>query len=216
MSTLLADPPQLLGDLSAEEFGAALNQAAAWAIQYRSNIDQQNISPEVQPGEVTRRLPAAMPAEPVPLEDILREFKQLILPNVVHWGHPQFLGYFGSTTTAPGIIGELLAATLNVSAMTWRTSPAATELESVVLLWLRKLLKLPENFFGVVYDTASVATMHALAAARENLDLNIRKLGLCGRGDVPRLRIYASDQAHSSVVKAAITLGVGEANVRHI
>jgi aromatic-L-amino-acid decarboxylase len=216
MSRLLADPPQLLGDLSAEEFGAALSQAAAWAIQYRSNIDQQNISPDVQPGEVTRRLSTAMPAEPVPLEDILREFKQLILPNVVHWGHPQFLGYFGSTTTAPGIIGELLAATLNVSAMTWRTSPAATELESVVLDWLRKLLQLPEDFFGVVYDTASVATMHALAAARENLNLNIRKLGLCGRDDVPPLRIYASDQAHSSVIKAAIVLGIGEANVRRI
>ena len=100
--------------------------------------------------------------------------------------------------------------------MTWATSPAATELEAVILRWLRVLLKLPDDFFGVVYDTASVATLHALAAARESLQFNIRALGLSGRNDVPRLRIYASDQAHSSIVKAAVTLGIGETNVVHI
>jgi aromatic-L-amino-acid decarboxylase len=110
----------------------------------------------------------------------------------------------------------LMAATLNVSAMTWATSPAATELEAVVLKWLRQLLHLPEQFFGVVYDTASVATMHALAAAREQLPLNTRALGLAGREDVPRLRIYVSEHTHSSVVKAAITLGIGEANVKRV
>jgi aromatic-L-amino-acid decarboxylase len=138
------------------------------------------------------------------------------MPGIVHWGHPAFLGYFGSTTTAPGILGEMLAAALNVSAMTWRTSPAATELEALVLDWLRQMLELPVDFTGIVYDTASVAVLHALAAARESLGLDARARGLCGRAEVPVLRIYASDQAHSSIEKAAIMLGIGERNVRRV
>ena len=206
----------LLGDLPEGEFRAALHQAAEWAADYRSNIAERPISVHSQPGNVSARLPTSIPKLPVPIETVVGDFERLILPNLVHWGHPAFLGYFGSTTTAPGILGEMIAATLNVSAMTWATSPAATELESVVLRWLREMLQLPEKFFGVVYDTASVATLHALAAARESLPLNIRALGLTGRQDLPRLRIYASDQAHSSIVKAAITLGIGEINVKRI
>ncbi len=205
-----------LGDLSTEKFRDLLHQAADWAANYRLNIEQNAISPQVKPGEVTKGLPSQIPQSPQPVETIIADFERLIFPNLVHWGHPAFLGYFGSTTTAPGILGELMAATLNVSAMTWATSPAATELESVVLRWLRELLRLPEEFFGVVYDTASVATLHALAAARESLSLQIRSEGLSGRPELPTLRIYASDQAHSSVVKAAITLGVGESNVRRV
>ena len=205
-----------LGDLPEEKFRAALCQATDWAVNYRSSIGGRPISGQGKPGDVTASLPSRIPPQAVPIENILADFDRLILPNLVHWGHPSFLGYFGSTTTAPGIIGELIAATLNVSAMTWATSPAATELEGLVLRWLRDLLHLPDDFFGVVYDTASVATLHALAAARESLPFNIRALGLAGRDDLPRLRIYASDQAHSSIVKAAITLGVGEVNVRRI
>ena len=206
----------MLGDLPEEEFRAALHQAAEWAADYRSNLEQQAISPLLKPGEVAANFPSSIPMWPTPIENVMADFKRLILPNLVHWGHPAFIGYFGSTTTAPGILGEMMAAVLNVSAMTWATSPAATELESVILRWLREMLQLPEEFFGVVYDTASVATLHALAAARERLPLNIRALGLSGRQDLPRLRIYASDQSHSSIVKAAITLGIGEANVRRI
>ncbi len=205
-----------LGDLPAEEFRELLHQAADWAADYRLNIEQNAISPQVKPGQVTASLRQHIPELPQPVETIMADFERLIVPNLVHWGHPAFLGYFGSTTTAPGILGELMAATLNVSAMTWATSPAATELESVVLGWLRELLHLPEEFFGVVYDTASVATLHALAAARESLSLNIRSDGLAGRPEIPTLCVYTSDQAHSSVVKAAITLGIGESNVRRV
>lgn len=148
--------------------------------------------------------------------DVLRDLDQVILPNIVHWGHPSFLGYFASTTTAPGIVGEMFAAAFNVSAMTWRTSPAATELETVVLNWMRQMLGLPAEFTGIVYDTASVGLLHALAAAREELNLDVRRAGLSGRADVPTLVVYASDQAHNSLEKAAITLGIGEANVRRI
>lgn len=208
--------PVVLGDLSQDDFRAALSQAAEWSINYRARIEERAISSGVKPGDVIASLPSEIPTLPLPMKDIMADFERLILPDLVHWGHPAFLGYFGSTTTSPGIIGEMIAATLNVSAMTWRTSPAATELETVVLQWLRSMLHLPDNYFGVVYDTASVATLHALAAARESLPLNVRALGLCGRTDIPRLRIYTSDQGHSSIVKAAITLGIGEANVRRI
>jgi aromatic-L-amino-acid decarboxylase len=207
---------EILGDLPEQDFRAALHQAAEWAANYRTNLEQRAISPAGKPGDVAASLPSSIPLLPTPIENVMEDFRRLILPNLVHWGHPAFLGYFGSTTTAPGILGELMAATLNVSAMTWATSPAATELESVVVRWLREMLQLPEKFFGVVYDTASVATLHALAAARESLALNIRALGLSGRYELPRLRIYASNQAHSSIVKAAITLGIGEENVKRI
>ncbi len=207
-----------LGDVPPEEFRAQLHKVADWIADYREHIEQRPISPNILPGQLTAQLPSTPPAQPENIDNIFADFEQLIVPNLVHWGHPAFLGYFGSTTTAPGIYGEMLAAALNVSAMTWRTSPAATELETVVLDWIRQMIELPQEFEGVVYDTASVAIMHALAAARENLGLNVRREGLCGRvhDAVPRLVIYASDQAHSSIEKAAIALGIGEANVRRV
>ncbi|MGH7622568.1 MAG: pyridoxal phosphate-dependent decarboxylase family protein, partial [Gemmatimonadaceae bacterium] len=141
------------------------------------------------------------------------ELDSIIMPGIVHWGHPAFLGYFGSTSNGPALLGEMIAAALNVSAMTWRTSPAATELEGVVLSWIREMVRLPASFTGIVYDTASVALMHALAAAREVAASDVRRRGLAGRSDLGVFRIYASDKAHSSVEKAAVVLGLGEENV---
>jgi aromatic-L-amino-acid decarboxylase len=126
-----------------------------------------------------------------------------------------FLGYFGWTATAPGILGEIISVPLNVNTMTWRTCPAATELETVVIDWLRQWLGLPDEFGGVVYDTASVGIMHALAVAREEAAPSTRKFGLINR-DLPRFRIYTSDEAHSAAEKAAITLGIGEENVQRV
>ena len=204
------------GDVSAEEFRAALHRAADWVADYRGGIERLPVSPHTEPGDVAALLPEEMPEQSAPLSELFDELDRLVLPHIVNWGHPSFLGYFGSTTTAPGVLGEMLAAALNVSAMTWRTSPAATELETVVLEWMRRALGLPGEFTGVVYDTASVALLHALAAAREGLGLDARRRGLAGRADVPVLRVYASDQAHSSVEKAAVTIGVGEENVRRV
>jgi aromatic-L-amino-acid/L-tryptophan decarboxylase len=206
----------ILGDVPGEEFRTALARVAAWVFDYRSGIEGRRITPELRPGEFAERFPAELPDAPQSLDEILTEFETRVVPAVVHWGHPSFLGYFGSTTTAPGILGETLAAALNVSAMTWATSPAATELEEVVLKWIRSLVGLPAEFTGVVYDTASVAVLHALAAARESLGLDVRARGLAGRADLPVMRVYASEQAHSSVVKAAVTLGLGERNVRRV
>jgi aromatic-L-amino-acid decarboxylase len=210
-----AETPDL-GDLPAEEFRRLLHEVADWVADYRAGIETRRVVPEHAPGATLANLPEAPPETAQPMEEILRDFERVVMPGIVHWGHPAFLGYFATTTTAPGILGEMLAAALNVSAMTWQTSPAATELESVVLEWIRQMLRLPSEFQGVVYDTASVAVVHALAAAREELGLDVRREGLAGRADMPALTLYASDQAHSSLEKAAITLGIGEANVRRI
>jgi aromatic-L-amino-acid decarboxylase len=209
------DPPEL-GDMPPEEFRKALHRVADWVADYRESIDALRISPDIAPGDITAGLPQAPPDAPVPFSEIFRDFQNLIIPGIVHWGHPAFFGYFGSTTTSAGILGEMLMGALNVSTMTWRTSPAATELETLVLEWLRQMLGLSRDFTGVVYDTASVAVVHALAAARENLGVDARARGLCGRPEVPVLRVYASDQAHSSIEKAAITLGIGQQNVRRV
>ena len=209
-------PTPDLGDLPEAEFRRLLHEVADWIADYRSGIETRRVVPAHSPGATMSELSAAPPQTAESMDEILRDFDRVIMPGIVHWGHPSFLGYFATTTTAPGIIGEMLAAALNVSAMTWQTSPAATELETIVLDWLRQMLGLPSEFQGVVYDTASVAVLHALAAAREELGFDVRGAGLAGRADLPALTLYASDQAHSSLEKAAITLGVGEANVRRI
>ena len=208
-------PENELGDISNESFRRHLHEVADWIADYRERILDRPISPTAEPGAIIARLPKTAPELGEPLEGILRDVDQILVPGVVHWGHPRFMGYFGSTTTAPGILAEMITAALNVNAMTWRTSPAANELETLVLSWLRQWLDLPAAFGGVVYDTASIATMHALAAAREAAGDSIREAGLAGRG-LPQFRIYASDQAHSSIEKSAIALGLGESNVRRV
>jgi aromatic-L-amino-acid/L-tryptophan decarboxylase len=204
------------GDLPADVFREHLHKVADWVADYRENIAKQRISPTGKPGAITAALPATAPETGEPLPEIFADVDRHIMPGVVHWAHPQFMGYFGCTTTAPGILAEMIAAALNVNAMTWRTSPVATELETVVLGWLRQWLGLPEEFGGVVYDTASIGSMHALAVAREEAGVSIRTLGLSGRAELPIFRVYVSDQAHSSIDKAAIALGLGEHNVRKI
>ncbi|MDQ2766738.1 MAG: pyridoxal-dependent decarboxylase [Gemmatimonadota bacterium] len=203
-----------LGDFSDEEMRAQLHRVADWIAEYRATIETRAIAPSVEPGEIAVGFAREAPREGVGIEQVMSELDTLIMPGIVHWGHPAFLGYFGSTSNGPALLGEMIAAALNVSAMTWRTSPAATELEGVVVAWIREMVALPETFMGIVYDTASVALMHALAAAREVAGGEIRRRGLAGRGGELRpLRVYASDQAHSSVEKAMIVLGLGEENV---
>ncbi|PYL48884.1 MAG: amino acid decarboxylase [Verrucomicrobia bacterium] len=203
------------GDTPPEEFRKQLHELADWIADFRENIEQLRVAPDDKPGAIRARLPKHAPEEGEPFEKILADVDHIIVPGMVHWSHPMFLGYFGWTSTAPGILGEILTAPLNVNAMTWRTCPAATELEIVVVDWLRQWIGLSDEFEGVIYDTASVGIMHALAVAREEAAPATRKLGLTDR-DLPRLRIYTSDQAHSSAEKAGIALGLGEENVIRI
>jgi len=151
------------------------------------------------------------------MEAILADFDQLLVPGITHWNSPGFMAYFAITGSGPGILGEMLSAALNINGMLWRTSPAATELEQVAVDWLRQMLGLPHPLFGVINDTASSGSLYALAAAREAIpDVQIRQLGMSGRAEVPRLRYYASQEAHSSVEKAGIVLGVGQAGLHKI
>jgi aromatic-L-amino-acid decarboxylase len=203
------------GDTPPEIFRKQIHQLADWIADFRERLGTLRVSPNGKPGAIRAALPAQPPEQGEAFEKILGDIDRLIVPGMVHWSHPMFLGYFGWTQTAPGILGEMATAPLNVNAMTWRTSPAATELETVVVDWARQLVGLPEKFGGVVYDTASVGIMHALAVAREEAAPSTRKSGLTGR-NLPRFRIYTSDQAHSSVEKAAIALGLGEENVQRV
>ena len=205
-----------VGDTPPEEMRAQLHRVADWVADYRETIGERAIVPAVRPGDVSAACSQRMPELGEGMQHILDDLDRVVMPGIVHWGHPAFLGYFGSTSNGPALLGEIVAAALNVSAMTWKTSPAATELETVVLGWIRELIGLPDGMFGVVYDTASVATLHALAAARERVVPDARRRGLAGRDDVARLRVYASDQAHSSVAKAMVVLGLGEENVVRI
>ena len=206
---------QSLGDTPPEIFRKQLHDLADWIADFRENISDIRVAPNDKPGAIREKLPAQPPEDAEGFEKILADIDRLIVPGMVHWSHPMFLGYFGWTATGPGILSEILSAPLNVNAMTWRTCPAATELETVVIDWLRQWLGLDDKFDGVVYDTASVGIMHALAVAREEAAPATRKLGLTNR-DLLRLRIYTSDQAHSAAEKAAITLGIGEENVIRI
>ena len=204
-------------DIDNAEFRAALHRVADLIADYQAGVGEYPVLPPTRPGEVKGQLPSAPPAGPETLDAILDDYRSLIEPNVTHWNHPGFLAYFAITGSAPGILGEALSASLNVNAMLWRTSPAATELEETVCDWLRQMLGLPAGFQGHINDTASIATLLALAAARHRVEgLEIRQLGLAGRPEVPRLVVYASDQAHSSVDKAVLTLGLGLANLRRL
>jgi aromatic-L-amino-acid/L-tryptophan decarboxylase len=206
---------QPIGDTPIAEFRKELHQLADWIADYREKLGEIRVAPNDKPGSIRAALPAQPPEHGELFENILADVDRLIVPGMVHWSHPKFLGYFGWTATAPGLLGEIITAPLNVNAMTWRTSPAATELETVVIDWLRQWLGLPDQFDGVVYDTASVGIMHALAVAREEAAPSTRKRGLIG-ARAPLFRVYASDQAHSSAEKAAIALGLGEENVQRV
>jgi aromatic-L-amino-acid decarboxylase len=200
-------PPEQL-----REFGARVME---WAARYSGQVGDYPVLARVAPGEVAAALPAAAPEEGAGMDEILRDFEETIIPGLTHWNHPGFFAYFGITGSGPGVLGETLAAALNVNAMLWRTSPAATELEERALDWLRQMIGLPEGFRGHIQDTASISSLVAIAAAREAAGLGVREEGMSGR-DLPRLRVYCSEEAHSSIEKAGITLGLGRAGTRKI
>jgi aromatic-L-amino-acid decarboxylase len=206
-----------LGDTPAGEFRAAMHRVADLVADYLEHGNRYAVLPRIRPGEVRSAIPAVAPRDPEPLEVVLDDYRRLIEPNVTHWNHPGFMAYFGITGSGPGILGEALAAGLNVNAMLWRTGPAATELEEVVTDWLRQMLCLPAEFRGHINDTASMSSFVALAAARHRAPgLEIRERGMAGRADLPALMVYASDQSHSSIDKAVIALGLGLANLRKV
>jgi aromatic-L-amino-acid/L-tryptophan decarboxylase len=184
-----------------------------WIAGYLEHSERYPVLSRVRPGEIRGSLPASAPEHGEPFGALFADFEKMILPGITHWNHPGFFAYFAISGSAPGVLAEFLSAALNVQAMLWRTSPAATELEEVTLGWLRRLLGLPPEFEGVIYDTASVSTLHALAAARHAVRPEIRASGSSG---LPAMRVYCSEQTHSSIDKAVILLGLGHEALRKI
>jgi len=202
------------GDMPDAEFVAHGRQAVQWVAEYLGHPERYPVLAQVAPGAVRAALPQTPPRAGEAMEVILRDVDRTIIPGITHWNHPSFFAYFAITGSGPGIIGDLLASALNVNGMLWKTSPAATELEEVVMGWLGQMLGLPDGWFGLIMDTASVASLCAIAAAREAVqDHPFRMEGMAGG---PRLRMYASEQANSSIEKAGITLGLGQRGVRKI
>ena len=205
-----------LGDMPAGEFRKYGHELIDWIADYFEHIEDLPVLAQIEPGDLRIQLPATPPENGESMEAILADIDELIVPALTHWSHPSFFAYFATSTSAPGIFGELLSAAFDVKSMLWRTSPASTELEEVTLDWLRQMLGLDAAMSGFIYDTASVSSMHAIAAAREGVELRIREEGMSGRKDLPLFRVYASEQAHSSIDKGIITLGLGQKSLRKI
>ena len=156
-----------VGDMAPEDFRAAAHAAVDIMADYLEGVGERDVLPAIEPGWLRPQFPAAPPESPEPIETILADYQRLIEPNITHWQHPRFLAYFSSAASGPGIIGEMLTAVLNSNVMLWRTSPAGTELEEVVVDWFRQALGLPAAFDGLLTDTASTSSLLALAAARQ-------------------------------------------------
>ncbi len=204
------------GAFDMEAFRRQGHRVVDWIADYLAEVDRRPVLSRQRPGELLSALPEAPPDRPEPMDRILADFEGQILPGITHWNHPAFMAYFAISGSPPGILAEALCAALNVNGMLWKTSPAATELEQRSLDWLRQLLGLPAGLEGVITDTASMSSFLALAAAREAAGLDIRRRGMAGRADLPTLRVYSSEQAHSSIDKAVMALGIGQANLRKI
>jgi aromatic-L-amino-acid/L-tryptophan decarboxylase len=185
-----------------------------WMDQYLKGIRDLPVVPKVQPGEILSQLPPSPPDQAESFQTVFRDFESIILPGMTHWQHPSFFGYFSGNNSEPSILAEMLTATMGAQCMIWLTSPAAEELETRMMEWLRELIGLPTSFTGVIQDTASSATLCALLTAREKATgYAINERGYAG---MPLFTVYCSEQAHSSVDKAVRIAGIGSQNLRKI
>jgi aromatic-L-amino-acid decarboxylase len=202
--------------MDTQEFRRVGHDLVDWIADYFDRIEDLPVLAAIEPGDLKSQLPSSPPQHGEPMEKIISDLDRLIVPALTHWSHPSFFAYFATSTSGPGILGELLTAAFDNKAMLWRTSPASTELEDVTLDWLRQMMDLDAGMTGIIYDTASVSSMHAIAAAREGVEQRIREEGMSGRPDLPLLRVYVSEHAHSSIEKGVITLGLGQRGLRKI
>jgi len=202
--------------MSNAEFRRFGHELIDWIADYFDRVEDLPVLAAIEPGDLKAELPATPPQHGEPMEQIIADVDRLIVPALTHWSHPSFFAYFATSTSGPGIFGEMLSAAFDNKSMLWRTSPASTELEEVSLDWLRQMMGLDPGMIGIIYDTASVSSMHAIAAAREGVEQRIREEGMSGRPDLPLLRVYVSEHAHSSIEKAVITLGLGQRALRKI
>ena len=210
-----ADLPHAGPDMSPEEFRRYGHEVVDWIAEFLAHPEQHRVLTDVRPGEVASALAAVPPEQGEAMDGILRDWESVVMPGLTQWNHPGFLAYFANTSSGPGILGEMLTAAVNNNAMVWRTGPAATEMEDRALDWMRQMMGLPAEFRGTIQDTASISTLVAVCAAREAAGLDIREQGMTGR-DLPRLRLYCSEEAHSSIDRAGIVAGIGRTGTRKI
>jgi aromatic-L-amino-acid/L-tryptophan decarboxylase len=198
-----------------DDFRRHAHQLVDWMADYFRDVAQLPVTPAVRPGEILGQVPTSPPEQGEPFPQLFRDFREMVMPGMTHWNHPGWFAYFPANNSPPSVLAEMLTATLGAQCMSWATSPAATELEQAMMEWLRRMLALPEHFTGVIQDTASTATLVALLTARENATAH--GAGLAGMVESgPRLTVYASTEAHSSVDKGVKVAGYGLAQLRRI
>lgn len=200
--------------MNEEEFRRWSRKAAEWGADYRATLRERPVRARTVPGEVAKGIADAAPEQPEAMEAIFADFERVIVPGMTHWQHPRFFAYFPANAAPVSVVAEYLVSAMAAQCMLWQTSPAATELETKVLDWLRQALGLPEGFEGVIQDSASSATLAAVLTMRERaLGWQGNSAGLAGRQAV---RIYSSDQVHTSIDRAIWIAGIGEANLVRI
>ncbi|MDQ2089222.1 pyridoxal phosphate-dependent decarboxylase family protein [Marimonas arenosa] len=188
--------------------------AADWAANYHATLRDRPVRAQTKPGEIAAQLPASPPDAPQPIEDILADFERIVMPGMTHWQHPRFFAYFPSNASPAAVLADNLIAATSAQCMLWQTSPAATEMETRMMDWLRQALGLPQGFHGVIQDSASSATLAAVLTMRERaLNWDGNKSGLPSQKP---LRIYASAEVHTSIDRAIWIAGIGEANLVRI
>jgi aromatic-L-amino-acid decarboxylase len=198
--------------MKSDDFRRAGHQFVDWIAEYFENVEKYPVVARVGPGDIRKMVPAVPPSRAEGMEAIFRDFERIVVPGITHWQHPGWFAYFPANNSPASVLGELLTAGLGAQGMVWKTSPAATELEEVVLDWLRQMIGLPDGFSGVIQDTASTATLCALLTARERATgFEANESGLSRT-----LTVYASEEAHSSVDKGVRIAGYGRANYRRI
>ena len=203
--------------MDAEEFRRYGHAVIDRVADYMKTVEDYPVLSRVKPGDIRKKLPLSAPRSGEPMDDILDDFESIIMPGVTHWNHPRFFAYFPANHSGPAILGEILSAGLGVNGMVWQSCPAATELEEVVMEWLRQLLELPPEFRGVIQDTASTASLCALLCAREvATEFGVNARGPAEWRERGALRVYVSSEAHSSVEKGAKIAGFGARNVQTI
>ncbi|UCC92918.1 MAG: DegT/DnrJ/EryC1/StrS family aminotransferase [Thermoplasmata archaeon] len=197
-----------------EEFRRRGHETVDWMADYMERVEGYPVLSQVSPGDINRQLPPSPPAEGEPYDDLMTDLDKLIMPGITHWQHPSFFAYFPANTSPPSVLAEMVVSTLAPQCMLWQTSPAATELETRVMEWLREMLGLPTEFTGVIQDTASTATLCAILSARETVtNHTINETGFVGKGI---LTAYCSTETHSSIEKGVKIAGLGKENLRKV
>ena len=199
--------------MNADEFRRAGYRLIDWIAAYRAGVESRPVMAQTQPGDIKRRLPAAPPQQPEPFETILDDVDRHVIPGITTWQHPRFFGYFPSNALFSSLLGDYLSSGLGVIGLAWQSSPALTEVEEVVVDWMRQMLGLSDAWSGVINDTASTSTLVALLCARERAsNYSLSHGGL--QAEARPLIVYTSSQSHSSVEKAALLAGFGKDNIR--